>query len=37
MVGLVGGVSYVMNKMSTNLSNDPRSSGLIDALRDAVA
>lgn len=31
------GFGYVMNKMSTNLSNDPRTSGLIDALRDAIA
>lgn len=31
------GFGYVMNKMSTNLSNDPRTSGLIEAVRDAVA
>jgi CubicO group peptidase (beta-lactamase class C family) len=30
------GFGYVMNKMSTNLSDDPRTHGLLDALRDAV-
>ncbi len=30
------GFGYVMNKMSTELSNDPRTAGLIDALRAAL-
>jgi len=30
------GFGYVMNKMSTNLSDDPRTHGLLDAVRDAV-
>lgn len=31
------GFAYVMNKMSANLSNDPRTSGLIAAVEAAVA
>lgn len=30
------GFAYVMNKMSTNLSNDPRTAGLIAAVEDAL-
>lgn len=30
------GFGYVMNKMSTNLSDDPRTTGLIDSLRLAL-
>ncbi len=30
------GFGYVMNKMGTNLSDDPRTAGLIDAVRAAV-
>ncbi len=30
------GFGYVMNKMSSNLSHDPRTAGLVDAVRDAV-
>lgn len=30
------GFGYVMNKMSSNLSNDPRTTGIIDALRSCV-
>lgn len=31
------GFGYVMNKMSASLSNDPRTAGLIDALRRCLA
>jgi CubicO group peptidase (beta-lactamase class C family) len=31
------GFGYVMNRMSTGLSNDPRTRGLIDALRGCLA
>jgi CubicO group peptidase (beta-lactamase class C family) len=30
------GFGYVMRKMSTNLSNDPRTTGLIEALQEAL-
>lgn len=30
------GFGYVMNKMSTNLSGDPRTTGLIDAIKQAL-
>ena len=30
------GFGYVMNKMATNLSNDPRTVGLLDAVRSCV-